>query len=237
MKIAPLGDSAAVVVLGDTADAATVAAAQALASALEANPITGLDECVPANASVTVYFAPVRIPGEGGAPAYERVREWIEQRAAAAGAAENVLGRLLTIPVCYGGDHGPDLEAVGAAHGLSPAEVVALHQGAEYFVSAIGFTPGFPYLSGLPEGLHTPRRSTPRSRVPAGSVAIGGTQCGVYPFESPGGWHLIGRTPWRLFDPYLRPPALLHLGDRVRFQPIATAEFESRQGHPALRSE
>jgi inhibitor of KinA len=237
MKIAALGDSAVVVTLGDTIDAATVAAGQVLVAALEGKPIPGLVECAPAHASVTVYYDPACIPGNGGQPPYERVREGIEDRAAAAGAGESAAGRLLTIPVCYGGEHGPDLEAVGAAHGLSADEVVALHRGAEYFVSAVGFTPGFPYLGGLPERLRTPRRSTPRSRVPAGTVAIGGAQSGIYPFESPGGWNLIGRTPWRLFDPYARPPALLRVGDRVRFQPVTPAEFDSLQCHPSHRSE
>jgi inhibitor of KinA len=165
------------------------------------------------------------------------VCQWIEDRAAAAEQGEHAAGRLLTIPVCYGGEWGLDLDAVGAAHGLSVEEVVSLHCGAEYFVSAVGFTPGFPYLGGLPERLHTPRRKTPRTRVPAGTVAIGGTQTGIYPFETPGGWNLIGRTPWRLFDPYARPPALCQVGDRVRFQSVTPAEFQSLQCQSPLPSE
>jgi len=237
MKINPLGDAAVVVTLEGAAEAGTVAVAQALAAALEADPIAGFSECVPANASVAVYYDPVRIASAAGAPPFERLRAWIEERAAAAGAGGNPQGRLLTVPVCYGGEFGPDLEAVGAAHGLGAEEVVALHHGAEYLVSAVGFTPGFPYLHGLPERLHTPRRGTPRSRVPAGSVAIGGTQSGIYPFETPGGWHLIGRTPWRLFDPYARPPALLQVGDRVRFQPVTLTAFGSWPGHPSQGAE
>jgi len=108
---------------------------------------------------------------------------------------------------------------------MSADEVVSVHSGAEYFVSAVGFTPGFPYLGGLPERLHTPRRKTPRIRVPAGSVAIGGAQTGIYPCETPGGWNLIGCTPWRLFNPHARPPTLLQVGDRVRFQPITSTEY------------
>jgi inhibitor of KinA len=131
----------------------------------------------------------------------------------------------VTLPVCYGGEFGLDLEAVGAAHGLTCDEVVALHSGAEYFVSAIGFIPGFPYLRGLPDALHTPRRKTPRTRVAAGSVAIGGDQTGIYPFETPGGWSLIGCTPWRLFNPYSQAPSFLQVGDRVRFRPITPEEF------------
>jgi inhibitor of KinA len=237
MKIAPLGDAAVVVTLADTVDAATVAAAQALVDALEAKPLPGVIECVPANASVAVYYDPVRVPGNGGPPPYERVCQWIEDRAGAAEPGGHAAGRSLTIPVCYGGEWGPDLEAIGAAHGLSVEEVVSLHRGAEYFVSAVGFAPGFPYLGGLPERLHTPRRKSPRTRVPAGTVAIGGRQTGIYPFETPGGWNLIGRTPWRLFDPYARPPALFQLGDRVRFQSVTPAEFQSLQCQSPLPSE
>jgi inhibitor of KinA len=225
MKIAPLGDSAVVVTLGETLDAATAAAMQALVAALEAKPLPGLIECVPASASVTVYYDPARVPSTDGQPPQERLRRWIEDRAAAAGRSEPVAGRLVIVPVCYGGEWGPDLETVGVEHKLRADEVVSVHSGAEYFVSAVGFTPGFPYLGGLPECLHTPRRETPRTRVPAGSVAIGGTQTGIYPFETPGGWHLIGRTPWRLFNPHARPPTLLHVGDRVRFRPITSGEY------------
>lgn len=225
MKIAPLGDSAVVVTLGETLDAATVAAVQALMAALEAKPSPGLIECVSANASVTVYYDPARVPSKGGQPPHERLCRWIEDRAAAAGRSEPAAGRLVIVPVCYGGELGPDLEAVGGEHGLNVDEVVASHSGAEYFVSAVGFTPGFPYLGGLPERLHTPRRKTPRTWVPAGSVAIGGAQTGIYPFETPGGWNLIGCTPWRLFNPHARPPTLLQVGDRVRFQPISAEEY------------
>jgi inhibitor of KinA len=225
MKIAPLGDSAAVVTLGETLDASTAAAVQALVAALEAKPLPGLIECVPANASITVYYDPARVPGTKGQPPHERLHRWIEDRAASAGRNKPAAGRLVTVPVCYGGELGPDLETVGEEHGMSADEVVSVHSGAEYFVSAVGFTPGFPYLGGLPQRLHTPRRKTPRIRVPAGSVAIGGSQTGIYPFETPGGWNLIGCTPWRLFNPHARPPALLQMGDRVRFQPITAAEY------------
>lgn len=131
----------------------------------------------------------------------------------------------IEIPVCYGGDHGPDLEAVAKHAGLSPDAVVARHAGGEYTVAMLGFAPGFPYLLGLDAALHVPRRDNPRTRVPAGSVAIGGAQTGIYPKELPGGWHLIGRTPLSLFDAHRASPALLAPGDRVRFRAIDAAEF------------
>jgi inhibitor of KinA len=134
---------------------------------------------------------------------------------------------MVEIPVCYGGDFGPDLASVAEHCGMSAPDVVALHSGAEYLVHAIGFTPGFPYLGGLHESLRTPRLDTPRQRVPAGSVAIGGSQTGVYPVDSPGGWQIIGRTPIALFRPHLTPAALLKPGDRVRFKVISATELET----------
>ena len=228
MKLAPLGDSAVLVTVGERPDAATLAAVEALAAALTRESPPGVIECVPANAGLTVYYDPGRMARRDGGPPYDRVTQWIGACAAAVARGRPAgLERWVVVPVCYGGEWGPDLEAVAAAHGLGADEVVARHSGAEYRVSAVGFTPGFPYLSGLPESLHTPRRPTPRLRVPAGSVAIGGAQSGIYPGETPGGWHLIGRTPLRLFHPQQRPPSLLQAGDRVRFRPIPAAEFSA----------
>lgn len=133
--------------------------------------------------------------------------------------------RIVEIPVAYGGEHGPDLGDVAGLTGHSPEEVAAIHSSAEYMVYFLGFSPGFPYLGGLPESIAAPRLETPRHRVPAGSVAIGGHQTGVYPLASPGGWRIIGRTPLRLFDPASDRPALLQMGDRVRFVPLAKGAF------------
>ena len=132
------------------------------------------------------------------------------------------LGRRVDIPVRYGGEGGPDLAAVAAHCGLSPAEVVRRHAAAEYVVYFIGFQPGFAYLGGLDASLHTPRRGEPRLAVPAGSVGIGGAQTGIYPLATPGGWQLIGHTALALFDPQAEPPTLLAPGDRVRFVPEPT---------------
>lgn len=133
----------------------------------------------------------------------------------------------IEIPVCYEGDFAPDLETVAAHSGLSHAEVIRRHSNAAYEVAFVGFTPGFGYLTGLPPELATPRLVTPRTLVPAGSLGIAGEQCGVYPSATPGGWRLIGRTPLRMFDATRDQPSLLAIGDRVRFRPIAHAEFES----------
>lgn len=128
--------------------------------------------------------------------------------------------RPVEIPVRYGGADGPDLESVAELHGLGPRDVVELHAGASYRVLFLGFAPGFAYLGGLPQALATPRRPSPRERVPAGSVGIAGEQTAVYPLAMPGGWQLIGRTDARLFDPTGEPPIELLPGSRVRFVPV-----------------
>ncbi len=140
--------------------------------------------------------------------------------------------RRFLIPVCYEGDFGPDLPFVADLHRLSRNEVIRLHAQPDYRIEAIGFTPGFPYLSGLPKELITPRKDTPRLRVPAGSVAIGGHQSGIYPFSSPGGWQLIGRTPVILFNVANTPPIPYQQGDRLHFTPITPHEYDELLRNP-----
>jgi KipI family sensor histidine kinase inhibitor len=175
--------------------------------------VRGVTNVHPAYASILIDFDP------------RAVRHFEVERAATelfAQAARATLPepRTVEIPVAYGGEYGPDLDAVAALTGHTSDEVVAMHCGAEYLVYFLGFSPGFPYLGGLPESIAAPRLDTPRRRVPAGSVAIGGSQTGVYPMASPGGWRIIGRTPLRLFDPGADPPVLLQMGDHVRFVPL-----------------
>lgn len=131
-----------------------------------------------------------------------------------------------TVPVCYEPPFAPDLDDLAERAGLSRAAAIDLHTAGSYRVEVIGFSPGFGYLAGLPEALHAPRLDTPRTRIPAGSVGIAGEHTGVYPQATPGGWNLIGRTPLVLFDPQRDPPALLAVGDTVRFEPIDAPEFE-----------
>jgi inhibitor of KinA len=134
--------------------------------------------------------------------------------------------KTLSVPVVYGGEYGPDLEWVAAFHKISAEEVIRLHVETVYRVYMIGFTPGYPYLGELPEGLATPRRESPRTAVPKGSVAIAHRQTGIYPVQSPGGWHILGWTPIKLFDAGHWPPTPLEMGDRVRFFPIQKEEIE-----------
>ena len=230
MSVAPLGDSALVVTLGAGPDPATVQRVRALAFALERAQIPGISDVVPAYATVAVFYDPVRTVGPEPIP-YERMCRAVLRCAAVARVNARRLprrtlsDRLVEIPVCYGGELGPDLEDVARHTGLTTQQVISRHSKVEYTVLAIGFSPGFPYLGGLPDKLSTPRRVTPRQFVPMGSVGIGGDQTGVYPLSTPGGWNLIGRTPSTLFRAEESPPALLSMGDRVRFRPITPEEF------------
>lgn len=220
MTISPLGDSAVVVALGAGLDETALVRVRALAEAIERDCPEGVVDVVPAFASVTVFYDAAHCGG------YARLRTEIEARAARAEAAlVSQVARVLEIPVCYGGEWGPDLGDVAARAGVSTEQVVDLHSGADYLVHAIGFAPGFAYLGGLPAALHTARRATPRTSVPAGTVGIGGAQTGVYPLATPGGWNLIGRTPLRMFDAGRTEPALLRAGDRVKFRAISAGEF------------
>ncbi len=221
MEIKPLGDAALLVELGDGPGDAICARAVALARALEADRMPGVHDIVPAFAAVGVYYDPLGVGALAGELPSRKVWEWLEAHARkVAGARARVAGKTVVVPVAYGGEHGPDLEVVAKNAGLAADDVVKLHTKADYRVAAVGFAPGFPYLLGLPEKLHTPRRSTPRTKVAAGSVGIGGAQTGVYPQMSPGGWQIIGRTALRLFDPAAERPALLAPGDRVRFKAV-----------------
>ena len=213
LRIDPLGDAALLVTIGETLDPDANARARALAAALGGAGIAGVGVPVPGHASVLVPFEPEAI-------AESSVRTAIAAAwpaASLADARHEPAGRLHEIPVRYGGMDGPDLAAVAAAVGLTEADVIALHTGVEYRVLVLGFVPGFAYLGVLPPELELPRRAEPRVCVPAGSVAISGRQCGIYPAEVPGGWHLLGRTDLALWDPAADPPARLAPGDRVRF--------------------
>lgn len=181
-------------------------------------------ECVPAYASVLLRFDPLAWRDGDATDPQRRLRSAVEA-ALAAGGMEPVIGREQIIPVCYGGAFGPDLDEVASHCGLTAEAVIARHAAADYRVAMVGFAPGFPYLLGLDPALAMPRRADPRQRVPAGSVAIGGQQTGIYPGQLPGGWQLIGRTPLRLFDVTATRPSLLAAGDRVRFRAIDEAEF------------
>jgi KipI family sensor histidine kinase inhibitor len=224
VQVHPLGEAAWTIQLGDRVDPLIHARVLELAASLQAAALAGVREIVPAYAAVTVFFDPAR----GNA---EQIREWIAKvgrsdgltvaRSGAASDRPPVLPSSrppVEIPVHY---DGPDLEFVASRTGLTRDEVIRRHSGRAYTVYLLGFAPGFAYLGDLDASLILPRRSEPRLRVPAGSVAIAGAQTAVYPLATPGGWHLLGRTALKLFDPQRAPAALLAPGDRVRFEPVA----------------
>ena len=229
MRVVPLGDRALLIHLGTTIDDATHRRVRAVSARLASRQVPGLVELVPAFASVAVHYDPARVPNEatnGGAARSPYVRFAEAVTAALADLEDEPIppARTVEISVRYGGDDGPDLGLVAAAHGLSLEEVVRLHTGATYRVYMLGFAPGFPYMGGLPDSLMTPRRDEPRTAVPAGSVGIGGSQTGIYPLTTPGGWQIIGRTSLTLFDPQRTPPTLLAIGDAVRFRAVGPNE-------------
>lgn len=209
----PVGDAALVVEMGDALDLRTSARVRALDLALARAPFDGFREAVPTHRSLLVLY-------DAAVARFSSVARALLALAASP-APPPPPGRRHDVPIVYGGEDGPDLAGLATARGLSEADLVALHAGAEYTVMMLGFAPGFAYLGLLPEALESPRLATPRVRVPAGSVGLAGRQTGIYPVASPGGWRIVGRTSRRLFDPGREEPALFAAGDRVRFVPAA----------------
>ena len=209
VRILDAGDAALTIEFGSVIDPALLAAVNALDAAIlrlqSAGDLPGVIETMPATHRYPVLGAllPLISAALHGTP---------------------VDGRHWRLPVCYEGEAAPDLAEVAATIGIGPDEVIALHSGTEYLVYMLGFLPGFPFMGDLPERLRLPRRTQPRVRVPAGSVAIATGLTAIYPWESPGGWHLLGRCPVPLFDARRAAPSLLAAGDRVRFVPVSTAE-------------
>uniref|UniRef100_UPI00140E6FB0 5-oxoprolinase subunit PxpB n=1 Tax=Paenibacillus turpanensis TaxID=2689078 RepID=UPI00140E6FB0 len=235
MEIYASGDRALTLRFGEAPTDEVRASLRAVMQQLMDKPLAAVQEVVPAYTTLTLlldrvvddeiaetvrrYVEKVILPRDGTEP--EDVNSCSaetdeEQRAERDWS--------VSIPVIYGGEHGPDLQEAASRCGLSEDEVIRLHSSRSYEVCMLGFAAGFPYLLGLPPELAVPRRGTPRTKVPAGSVAIGGVQTGIYPSELPGGWSIIGRTPLKLFDAYREPQALLRAGDRVRFVPVTADE-------------
>lgn len=235
MQIIPLGDSALIVRVDESRGDAesTLDTVLDVLVRLEAAALPGVIELAPAYASVGVFYDPARVIGRDGLGAgafailEARIKAALAPPRPGGPTPAATAARSLEIPVCYEEEFAFDLREVARHASLSPDEVVQRHGAANYRVRCVGFTPGFPYLSGLPLELATPRRASPRKEVPAGSVAIGAGQTGIYPQSSPGGWNVIGRTPLRLFDARRDPPVLLQAGDEVRFRAITRADFEA----------
>ena len=209
------GESCLVVELGEAINVTLNRQVRALDLALEQARMEGVLEAVPTYRSLAIYYDPLIIDRDA-------LRRQIGRLYDSSGGQDNRTPQIVEIPTVYGGEYGPDLEFVARYSGLSPEEVIRLHSEPFYHVYMLGFVAGFPYLGDLAERLAVPRLSTPRLKVPGGSVGIGGKQTGIYPIESPGGWRIIGRTSLRLFDPSSEVPTPILPGDTVRFVPIAT---------------
>ena len=216
----PAGARSLVMEFGDGIEPVINARIRLMAKAIETSEEIEIDEIIPTYRSIQIFYSPLTID----------VAELIEQLRAIEAALPEDAGsdyRIVSIPTVYGGDFGPDLEHVAEHNGLTPEEVIRIHTGTDYLLYMLGFTPGFSYLGGMSETIATPRLLKPRVKIPAGSVGIAGSQTGVYPIDSPGGWQLIGRTPLKMYDPLAETPVLLKAGDYVRFVAIDQAEYEA----------
>ena len=213
MQFEYASDQALLVSFGDEISIEVHRQVRKLLRSLEQDRLPGVCNLHPAYCSLLLRFDPCRVD-------HGDLEKAVRERTAQLDSLELPPSRTVEIPVCYGGETGPDLESVAATHGISADEVVRLHSEAEYTVYFLGFVPGFAYLGGLPEVLATPRRASPRTKVEAGSVGIGGNQTGVYPFATPGGWQIIGKTPLKIFQAERESMSLLEIGDQVRFRPI-----------------
>jgi inhibitor of KinA len=217
-RFLPGGDRAFFIEFGDTIDPELNRRVRRLMLTIQEAKLPELVEMVPAYRSLLVYYDPRRI-------SLEKLRAKLEILAEKTEAGELPEPKVTEIPTAYGDEYGRDLEFVAEYNGLSPEEVIRLHAGKVYLIYMLGFIPGFAYLGGVSPRIGTPRLPTPRVKIPAGSVGIAGNQTGIYPVESPGGWRLIGRTPIELFHPEKEPPALLQMGNYVKFVQITAEAF------------
>ena len=219
-RFLPCGDLALSVELGDEINREVNARVLALEYLIQQRGLSGVTETVPSYRSLLVYYDPLVVGWDALTKSLHAL--WREARPEVLPPA-----RTVEVPCCYGGDLGFELEAAAEKIGLPPDEVARLHADADYYVYFVGFTPGLPYMTGMPESLYIPRLVQPRLKTPPGSVSIGGIQCCIYSVESPGGFWVLGRTPLRLYDPRSAAPILLRAGDHVRFTMITRPEYDT----------
>jgi len=213
-----MGDRSLIVEMGDRISREINRRVSALTLFLEENPVDGIIDIVPAYRSILIIYEPLKTDSR-------KLKKGIDDMQEEVMSIHLPEPVTIEVPVVYGGKYGPDLEWVAQYHKITPEEVIRLHAATIYHVYMIGFTPGFPYMGELPESLDTPRKETPRTAIPEGSVGIAQRQTGIYPVVSPGGWQIIGRSPLNLFNPDQDPPALLKAGDKVKFSQIDEEDF------------
>lgn len=217
-KIYTAGDSSILVEFGKEISPEINSRITALVHVMKAQQIEGVVDLIPAFCSLLINYDP-RVISCG------KLKRRMEKLLKLDMHEKEESSRIFEIPVCYGGEFGPDLEYIAGHAGLTPQEVIDIHSSRDYRIYMLGFLPGFSYLGGLDERIHTPRLANPRIRIPAGSVGIGGSQTGIYPLDSPGGWQLLGMTPVKTYDPERSVPILFEAGDYIRFLPVTEEEY------------
>ncbi len=218
IKLLTAGDSSILLQFGNTIDPAINRKIAATVQLMREQHINGVTDVIPAFCSLLINYDPRVI-------SYEQIKRRMEALVKIDVTAGDTRKRVFEIPVCYGGEYGPDIRNIADHAGLSEEEVIQIHTSRDYLIYMLGFLPGFTYLGGLDERIHTPRLANPRIRIPAGSVGIGGSQTGIYPMDSPGGWQLMGMTPVKTYDPDREVPILVEAGDYIRFVAIDEDEF------------
>lgn len=229
VKILTAGDSSLLLQFGNVIDPEINARIAATVQLMKEQHIEGVVDLIPAFCSLLINYDPRVI-------SYGEMRRRMEKILSVEIAAGARKKKIYEIPVCYGGELGPDLATIAEHAGLTGQEVIDIHSSSDYLIYMLGFLPGFTYLGGLDERIHTPRLANPRIRIPAGSVGIGGSQTGIYPMDSPGGWQLMGMTPVKTYDPEREVPILVEAGDYIRFVPIDRDEYERIQSEVAQGS-
>ena len=218
IKLLTAGDSSILLQFGNTIDPAINRKIAATVQLMREQHINGVTDVIPAFCSLLINYDPRVI-------SYEQIKRRMEALVKIDVTAGDTRKRVFEIPVCYGGEYGPDIQNIADHAGLSVEEVIQIHTSRDYLIYMLGFLPGFTYLGGLDDRIHTPRLANPRIRIPAGSVGIGGSQTGIYPMDSPGGWQLMGMTPVKTYDPDREVPILVEAGDYIRFVAIDEDEF------------
>lgn len=219
VRVVAAGDSAILIQFQQEISEEVNRRISATVQLIKMQQIEGIVDMIPAYASLLVEYNPLVIRYE---ELFRRLRSLVKMDT----RVESMEKKVWEIPVCYGGNFGPDLDFVSEKSSLTVEEVIEKHSSIDYLIYMLGFLPGFTYLGGLPEALHTNRLDSPRLRIPAGSVGIGGSQTGVYPVDSPGGWRLIGKTPVKMYDPLKKEPILTRAGEYIRFCPISLKEYQ-----------
>jgi inhibitor of KinA len=228
LTIYPISEGAVTIEFGNAIDESLMRRIGNFNQLLRQKPFPGIYDTVPAYTTLSVFFDPmvlIQVKDMPGKSCFEKISGYLNQVKDEENPSSISETKIISIPVCYGGSLGPDLEYVAIYHQITVDEVIKLHSSAIYTVYMIGFIPGFAYMGGLNDLLETPRKATPL-KVPAGAVGIAGKQTGIYPLETPGGWQIIGQTPFNLFDANRQPPALLKAGDKIRFESISYQDLK-----------